>query len=241
MTNAPPSKDPANVDDLTGAMQLVLTKFLQSIDNLLPARVLGYNRTTNLAQVQPLIQRITTVDEIVSRGQIAAVPVFQGGGGGFVRSDPIKSGDLGWILASDQDISIFKQTFKESAPNTVRKWSFSDAWLIPDTMMQAVVIAVEDADNSVWQTLSGAVKIALWENQIKQLAPNSCVTDTTGYAPNPHSVLDVQSTTRAFKFPSMTTAQRDAIPSPVGGMAVYVNDFSPAPKYSFYVPGIGWS
>ena len=36
----------------------------------------------------------------------------------------------------------------------------------------------------------------------------------------------------------MTTAQRNAIPSPEGGMMVYLTD---VPKYSYYTDGVGWS
>lgn len=237
--NAPPSKNPANVDDLTGAFQVILTKFLQNMDNMLPARVIKYNRARNVAQVQPLIQMITTKTQLVSRAQIASVPVIQMGGGGFVMSFPMKTGDLGWIHANDRDISLFLQAFAESPPNTVRKHSFSDAVLIPDTMLQGVTIAGEDADNAVFQNSAGTVKVALWANQIKVLAPNTGITDTTGYAPNVNAVLDVQSTTKAFKIPRMTHAQRDAIPSPAGGFMVYVTD-APA-GFSFYVDGVGWS
>lgn len=237
--NAPPSKNPANVDALTGAFQLILTKFLQNMDNMLPARVIKYNRTTNLAQVQPLIQLITTKNQLVSRAQIASVPVIQMGGGSFVMSFPMATGDLGWIHANDRDISLFLQAFAESPPNTVRKHSFSDAVLVPDTMMKGVTIAAEDAGNAVFQTKDGTVKIALWPTQIKVLAPNTAVTDTTAYAPNPNAVLDVQSTTKAFKICRMTHAQRDAIASPTGGMMVYVTD-APA-GFSFYVDGMGWS
>lgn len=42
-------------------------------------------------------------------------------------------------------------------------------------------------------------------------------------APNPTSILDIQSTTLGVLFPSMTTAQRDAIVGPAVGLTVYNN------------------
>ena len=42
-----------------------------------------------------------------------------------------------------------------------------------------------------------------------------------GGAPNANAMLDVQSTTKAFMPPRMTTTQRDAIASPTAGMVVY--------------------
>jgi hypothetical protein len=55
----------------------------------------------------------------------------------------------------------------------------------------------------------------------KFTAPNVGIGDTPGYTPNPNCVLDVQSTTKAFRPPRMTQTQRDAIPSPNEGMMVW--------------------
>jgi Protein of unknown function (DUF2793) len=43
----------------------------------------------------------------------------------------------------------------------------------------------------------------------------------TPAAPNANALLDIQSTTKAFMPPRMTTAQKTAIPSPTSGMVVY--------------------
>lgn len=241
MSQAPLSNNPANNDQLLGVFKLVLAKFKQfELDDMLPAKVIAYNRATNRAQVQPLIQMVTTQGELLNRSQIASVPVFQYGGAGVVLSLDLVPGNLGWLKANDRDISLFKQYYSQNPPNTKRKHSFEDAVFIPD-IMTGITIAAEDAGNAVLQTVDGTVCIALWPHQIKQTAPNSCVTDTKGYAPRASAVLDVQSTTKAFKVPRMTTGQRDAIPSPEGGYIVYVTDSSPTPKFSFYVDGVGWS
>lgn len=42
-----------------------------------------------------------------------------------------------------------------------------------------------------------------------------------GAAPNAATLLDMTSTTKGFRAPSMTTTQRDAIASPVGGLLIY--------------------
>ena len=167
----PPSIDPASRRSIAGTINFILTKFLQGVDDMLPAVVVAYDRTTNQARVQPLISVVTTNGIVVQRGQIAAIQVLQLGGGGFVLSFPIKSGDFGWIKANDRDISLFKQTFQNSAPNTARKHSFSDAMFIPDTMMRQVVINSEDAENVVLQTLDGTVRVALWADRVKVTAP----------------------------------------------------------------------
>lgn len=217
MTNAPFSRNPADNDSMVGMFRLVLTKFLQGVDDMLPAQVIAYDRPSNRAQVQPLIQMVTTNNERVNRAQIASVPVLQLGGGGFVMSFPIASGDLGWIKANDRDISLFKTTYALSAPNTQRKHDFSDALFIPDAMLN-IALASEDAGNAVFQNTDGTVKIALWPTLIKILATAGV---GIGGTPAPGTILDVQSINKAFVPPRMSTEQRDSIPDPFEGMTIY--------------------
>lgn len=177
ITPSPPSMNPSNRFDLAGTFRLLFTKWLQGVDDMLPAKVIAYDRETNRAQVQPLIVVVTTDNKIVPRVPIASVPVLQLGGGGFVMSFPIKTGDLGWIKANDRDVSLFFQSLAESAPNTARKHSFEDCIFIPDTMFKDVVIDGEDADNLVIQTLAGDVKISLSEDSIKIIAPAAVIVE----------------------------------------------------------------
>lgn len=231
---SPPSGNPANSTDFTGILRLVLTKFLQYTDDMLPAKIVAYDRATNRAQVQPMIVTVTTDGIRVSRAPVASVPVVQLGGGGFVVSFPIIPGDLGWIKANDRDISLFKQSLSETQPNTQRKHTFSDAVFIPDSMMRDVTIAEEDADNLVIQNLAGTVKVSWWEDLLKIIAPNVGIGGTPGVG----AILDVQSTTKAFAPPRMSTAQKNAIPSPFPGMMVFDLDDD---GISVYTDGGGWS
>jgi len=217
---SPPSVSPANRDSMPGMMRLVLSKFLQHTDDMLPAEVVSYDRATNLAEVYPLIVIITTLQTQIKRASVSAVPVLQLGGGGFVASFPLNKGDLGWIKANDRDISLFKQFYAQSAPNTYRKHSFEDAMFIPDTMLRGVSVAGEDTTNLVIQNLTGTVKVSWWANLLKIIAPRVGI----GGTPDANLQLDVQSTTKAFAMPRMTAAQRDAIPSPQDGFLVWVTD-----------------
>ncbi len=168
--NAPPSLNPANNDSMTGLFRQILDKFLQNIDDMLPARVIAYDRDSNMAQVQPLIQMVTTAGEQINRAQVARIPVFQIGGGNFILNFPIKSGDLGWIKSNDRDISNFVSNYQGAQPNTKRKHSFEDAVFFPH-VMTGYTINGEDSDNVVLQNLSGSVRIALWDDQVKITAP----------------------------------------------------------------------
>lgn len=164
--HAQPSRDPANDGTLLGMANEILKKHLQSVDDMLPARIIAYDRVTNRAQVQPLVKVLTTDNRQIGRAQIASIPVMQFGGGGFVLNFNLKPGNLGWIKASDRDISLFLQTFKENAPNTLRLHSFQDSVFIPD-VMTGYTINGEDAEHAVLQTMDGAVRVAVWADRVK--------------------------------------------------------------------------
>lgn len=170
-TAAPPSGNPADAGSLAGVIRFAFSKIMQQTDDMLPAVVISYNRTTNRAKVQPLISFVNTLNEVTERAAVGSVPVLQLGGGGFVLSFPIKKGDLGWIKANDRDISKFKQNLSISVPATQRQKTFEDAMFIPDTMFRAVNINGEDAENVVLQSLDGTVRIALFEDKVKITAP----------------------------------------------------------------------
>ncbi len=160
MTDINPTSFPADArDDLTGVIRYVLTKHLQNTDDMLPAKVIAFDRAKNRVSVQPLISVVTTSNTLVSRATIASLPVLQLGGGGFVLSFPIATGDLGWIKASDRDISLFLQSYTESQPNTARKHTFEDALFIPDTMMKGVTLA--DSSAVCIQSLDGTTSITM--------------------------------------------------------------------------------
>lgn len=169
--NANPSIDPANEGTLTGAFRQIFGKLLQDVNGMLPARVIAFDRTTNRVQVQPLISVLTTDGNTVARAQIASIPVFQIGGGGHILNFNLVTGDLGWILASDRDISLFLQSYSAQKPNTERKCNFADSLFIPD-VMRNYTIAGEDSDNVVLQNLNGSVKISLSQTTVKISAPN---------------------------------------------------------------------
>lgn len=170
MTNAPPSHSAASEGSLSGGLGEIYRKFLQSTDDMLPAVVVSYDRATNRAQVRPFIAIKTTTGATIAREDIPGVPVFQMGGGDFLISFNLIPGDRGWLKANDRDISLFLQSFGESAPNTKRLHKFSDAMFFPD-VMTGYTIASEDAQSAVIQNREGTVKIALSASGIKYTAP----------------------------------------------------------------------
>jgi hypothetical protein len=157
-----PTNDQASTGSLFGQSKEMLVKWLrEEVDDCLPARVISYNDATNRAVIRPIVQLGLTDGSKLSRAQIANIPVYRFGGGGFFMRFPIKAGDLGWLKANDRDISLTMQAGGgEDWPNTKRLHSFSDAVFYPDTFKQWV-IAAANADSAVWQSMDGGVCIAL--------------------------------------------------------------------------------
>lgn len=176
MTNQTPSQNPANMDSMVGMFREVLQKFLQGVDDMLPARVVAYDRATNRATVQPLIRILTTGGELVSRAQISSVPVFQIGGGNFMLNFPLNPGDLGWVKANDRDISKYLQGYTETGPNTLRKHSFEDAIFFPQ-IMTGYTIEGEDNANVVLSSKDGSQRVAIWPGKVKITSDSTVVID----------------------------------------------------------------
>lgn len=178
MTRPFPSGNPANLDTLIGAFREISSKTLQNIDGLTPCRVISYTAgPPPRVQVQPFIQLVTTDGQLITRAQIASVPVIQLGAGGFLIHFPIKAGDLGWLLATDRDISTFLQNYTNSPPATQRIQDFSSSLFIPD-IMHDYTVSEEDAENCVIQSVDGTVKLTLSTNTITLSAPNIIIEDT---------------------------------------------------------------
>lgn len=165
-----PSKNPADSGGLSGVLSGVMSKFLQNVDDCLPATVVDYDRDSNTATVKPMVAVLTSEGASVSRAVVASVPVFAYGGGKFVINFPLKPGDLGWIKATDRDISLFKQGMAEAKPNTLRKHSFEDALFFPDIIKNFTIDPEDKEANAVIQSVDGTVRVALWPDRVKVTA-----------------------------------------------------------------------
>lgn len=152
--------------DLTTAVNRVLESKSYDEETMLPAIIISYDRKNNVATVQPLIM-IEKVDKTYSsRHKLTQINVLGIGGGGFHISFPLKEGDLGWIVAGDRDISIYKQELKESPPNTSIPRTFAQGLFVPD-VMRKYSVAAEDSSAMVIQSIDGETKISIRDDNIK--------------------------------------------------------------------------
>ena len=129
--------------------------------------------------VRPLIKVIDKDGNSYERDVIEGLPVFTNGAGDKFISFPIVEGDIGWIDASDRDISLFLQSYSSVNPPTNRMHDFGDARFVPDIMTN-ITIAEEDANAVVIQNRAGSVKIALDDNEIRVKNGSTVVTVSDG-------------------------------------------------------------
>jgi len=165
-----PDIDPANNDSLAGTIQFAFSKLLQGVNGVLPAQVIKYDRETNRVQVQLLISVVTTSGAVVARPQIASIPVLVSGGGNTFLSFPLVAGNLGWVVANDRDISLFLQSYTQTAPNTGRIKNFADGVFVPD-IMHDYTVDPSDATAAVLSTKDGTVRISVSQSGIKIISP----------------------------------------------------------------------
>lgn len=165
--SSPPNLDKANDGDFAGVMTDVLQNFLRGVDDMIPAKVVSYDDTTNRATIKPLVMLGTTDGQKISRAQLSNIPVFRFGGGGFFIRFPVKPGDFGWLKATDRDMSLIMQRGGlEDWPNTLRQHSFSDGMFFPDTL-KSWVIDGANADALVIQSLDGSVCVSLHSGKVR--------------------------------------------------------------------------
>jgi hypothetical protein len=172
-----PSKSPAIDGELGAAIAFIFQKLMQKTDGQLPAQIISYNRMTNRAMVQPLISIISTSGERVGRAPIAAVPVLALGGGGMFINFPLGPGDIGWIEASDRDISLYLQSAQIASPNDGRIHSFEHGRFVPD-VFDNYTFAL-DAGAMVISTLDGSTRIVMSHGKIQFFAGEIDINSTT--------------------------------------------------------------
>jgi hypothetical protein len=158
-----PDIDPANNYSLVGSINNAFQKMMQAMNGMLPAQVTSYDREKNRVEVQLSINLLTTDGSQIPRPHLVNIPVLTLGGGLFSMSFPLKSGDLGWVLANDRDISSFLQSYSQGSPNTTRMNNFADGMFIPD-LMKSYNISAPNEKYLVIQSNDGTMSIQMGIN-----------------------------------------------------------------------------
>jgi len=129
--------NPTDSPDLVEVIRLAVQNRLALVHTSIPARVLEYDRDTQLADVQVLIrfrQRHPTTGELSAYmpEPIPNVPVVWPAGAGGSLTFDLAKGDRGWLLVSERSLDEWKETGQvDSTPADVRRFDLTDASFIP--------------------------------------------------------------------------------------------------------------
>lgn len=95
----------------------------------MPGKIVKYDPTTKLADVQPMIKRAYFDDDGVKQYEsfptIPRVPVLMPGGQGYLVTIPLGAGDMVWLSFSEGAIAEYLSTLQESEPQDLRRHSLS--------------------------------------------------------------------------------------------------------------------
>lgn len=169
-----PSVNPADVNSLEGFCDFLKDRIFLELEKVAPAQILSYDRKTNRASVQILNMGITSTGGTVPKQPLTDVPCLILQGGGMALSFPIKKDDIGWIVAADRDISVFKRVLAMFAPNTYQKHKYKDSFFIPDKV-EGFEISAEDEDAILLTSTNGATKLSIKPDGITLTADTTTV------------------------------------------------------------------
>lgn len=134
----------------TEVIQDAIEVALEQLHCSLPAKIISYDTTKQLATVQPML-KLALVDSSgnairLSRAVIAGVPVLWPSGGGMRGTFPLAAGDYVMLLMSDQSMDVWKASGGEVDPIDVRTHDIGDCVAIPGL----------HPNNKVWTSVSGS-------------------------------------------------------------------------------------
>lgn len=174
----PPSIDPAQRASIYGTVKFIINKMVkQDMDHMLPCRVVAVSeRSKNRVTVEIMVSMVNTARQVVKRAQVASIPIYQPSAGGFLINLPVAEGDLGWVKATDTDISLFLQTLLSAPspqpPNTFITHKFDSAVFWPDNMGHGAVFDGDDDGKLVIQNNAGTSKIVMDDTTIAITSTN---------------------------------------------------------------------
>lgn len=154
----------------------LIRNVLLSLEIVLPAVVVEYDRAKNLVTVQPAVNRVLT-DGTEAKRALAKIPCVNLCGNGIGINFPLKKGDTGWLIAADRDTENFQQLLETSRPKTFNLHSFQFGFFIPDKI-HGFKIHDDDADSLVIETLDCKTRISIKQGQITIVSSDNVKVET---------------------------------------------------------------
>ncbi len=166
MTTQITNANQTDKNSLMSALNYMADQNRYDDDNLIPCRVIGIDRVGGTVDLQPMIYLVKTDNSTLARQSLVKINILSLSAGGFLINFPTQIGDIGWLFAGDRDLSLFKKSLSDAAPNSGRAHQFADGIFIPDAFRK-YTIAGEDSSAMVIQNTSGSTKISIRDDNIK--------------------------------------------------------------------------
>lgn len=169
-----PSINPADVKDIAGLLNFFEKTIFLHLEKITPAQIISYDRNSNRASVQILNYSITSDGQKITRKPEYDIPVTVLGAGGFAFGFPVKEGDIGFLIAADSDISVFKKLLQLFAPAVYQRHKYKNSVFMP-LIINGFTIAEDDAEAVLLASLDGETKISLKEGSAVITAENTII------------------------------------------------------------------
>lgn len=118
----------SNTPTLPGVIRAAIKAALIDVHTAIPGRVLSYDKTKQVATVQPIVRK----DATTKLPAIPGVSVMFLGNDTFSLTWPVKKGDTGWLMFAESSLDKWKTGGGDDVdPGDDRRFDLSDAVFIP--------------------------------------------------------------------------------------------------------------
>lgn len=125
-------QDPNDSASEVNRVAFAVRQIMSRLDTMKPVKIVAVHAGTGTppgpatVDVLPLVQQIDGNRNTVSHGTVYGIPCMRIQGGPWtIICDPAVD-DVGFVIASDRDMSKVKTTKAEAAPGSLRKFSIAD-------------------------------------------------------------------------------------------------------------------
>ncbi len=121
--------------DLSTVLKNAMSDFSKNLHVMMPAKIVEYDETKQLAKVQPLFQNTSTINnaEPLTLPQLFEVPVKHTRVGLAVIYLPIRPGDKVGLVFADRSLDNWQNSLGNDPldPQDLRSHDLTDGWAIP--------------------------------------------------------------------------------------------------------------
>lgn len=145
---------------LESAISTGIQTQLKEVHTMLPGQIVSFDAATQLAYIQPLLQR-KVGDKLINLPVLPNVPVRFMKSKAFTITFPLVAGDEVSLFFIERSIDNWLTQGGIQSPNDTRKFDLSDAYAVPVLYSQQEVLADFDPTNMEIRNAANDTKITI--------------------------------------------------------------------------------